>query len=100
MIFLHEDAAGNILLDIYVQPKSSANQVCGIHGDYLKIKLTAPPVDDKANDMLIIFLARLFKVPRNCLKIARGKQSRRKRVIISGAKLDYKKLAAVVHKSL
>ena len=76
---IHE---GTLTLSIYVQPKSSKNMIVGPHGDSLKIKLTAPPVDGAANKMCVDFLAKLFKVPKSSIEIISGHTSRNKRLQI------------------
>jgi hypothetical protein len=58
--------------------------VAGRHGDALKIRLAAPPVDGAANDELIRFLAERLSVPRSAVTIAAGHTSRRKTVRIAG----------------
>ena len=73
----------HITLNIMVQPRSSRNQVAGIHADALKIKLTAPPVDGEANKRLIKYLAKLLKLPKSSLTIIRGETSRTKCISIS-----------------
>ena len=60
------------LLKCWIQPRSSRNAVIGIHGDALKIALTAPPVDGKANKELLKFLAKYFKLPKGGIQIATG----------------------------
>ena len=71
-----------ILLKIFVQPRSSKNMIIGLHGDALKIKLTAPPVDGAANKMSIQYLAKIFKIPKSSLNIISGQTSRKKTVLI------------------
>jgi hypothetical protein len=84
MIFLRTDQKGSVLLNVYVQPKASFNQICGIYGEALRVRITAPPVDDKANAMLVRFFAKLFKIPKASVTIAQGKQSRAKKIAIQG----------------
>lgn len=73
-----------MLIDVIIQPKASRNEIVGMHGDALKIKLTAPPVDGKANAALIAFLAKKLGVPKSTVTIVRGKTSRIKTVAING----------------
>lgn len=73
---------GSLLLRLYIQPKSSRDQFCGCHGDALKVKITAPPVDGKANAHLISFLAKSFGVSRSQVTLVSGESSRAKRVKI------------------
>ena len=58
-----------LLLELYVQPKASKNMIAGQYGDYLKIAITAPPVEGKANNHLIKFLASYFKVPQKQISL-------------------------------
>jgi len=76
-VFLKESADG-ILLAIKLQPRSSANLIAGLHGDELKVKVTAPPVDSAANEELVAFLAKKLGCPRGAVEIARGETSRHK----------------------
>lgn len=73
---------GALLLHVRVQPRASRDEYCGIQGESLKIRLTAPPVDGKANAGLIAFLAKWFKVPKSGIRILSGETSREKRVCI------------------
>ncbi len=73
-----------IILKIYLQPKSSKNEVVGPYQDGMKIKVTAPPVEEKANEALIRFLAKKFGISSSCIEIIRGHHSREKTLRISG----------------
>ncbi len=68
----------------WIQPRSSRNAIVGVHGDAIKIALTAPPVDGKANKELLKFLAKYFKLPKNCVQIIVGESCRNKSILISG----------------
>ncbi len=72
------------LLKCWIQPRSSRNAVIGIHGDALKIALTAPPVDGKANKELLKFIAKYFKLSKSSVQIVSGDSSRSKMILISG----------------
>ncbi|WP_455204443.1 DUF167 family protein [Kaarinaea lacus] len=81
----------DLLLQILVQPKSSKDQIVGTYDDplkggQLKIKITAAPVDGKANQHLIKFLAKSFKVSKADIDIVSGETSRSKRVLIRDPK--------------
>lgn len=69
---------------IYVQPRASRTEVVGPHGDAIKIRLRAPPVDGAANGELVAFLAKRLGVRREDVRIIGGITQRRKRVAISG----------------
>jgi uncharacterized protein len=75
---------GTVCFAVRVQPRASRNEIVGEHQDALKIRLTAPPVDDRANDALRKLLAAHLKVPLAAVRIAAGERSRTKRVEIFG----------------
>jgi uncharacterized protein len=79
MSFLTKQGDGSLLLCIHVQPRASRVGLCGIHGDALKLAVTAPPVDGKANKEVVAFLAALLKIPKKEVVIISGLQSRTKR---------------------
>jgi uncharacterized protein len=83
MVPLNESAKG-ITFAIKVHPRARKNAVTGIVGDALKLALTAPPVEGKANQAVIEFFADLFEIPRSSVTIASGETSRNKVVRISG----------------
>jgi uncharacterized protein len=78
----------SILLKVYLQPKSSKNEVVGPYRDGIKVKVTAPPVEGKANEALIRFLAKGFGISPSCIEIIKGLHSREKTLRISGTILD------------
>ena len=65
-----------IVLALHVQPGAKRTEAAGTHGDSLKIRLAAPPVDGKANAELVRFLADAFDVPQRQITILRGETSR------------------------
>jgi uncharacterized protein (TIGR00251 family) len=69
---------------VRVQPRASRDEIVGEHQDGLKIRLTAPPVDDRANKALQKLLAARLNVPLAAVRIAAGERSRTKRVEILG----------------
>ena len=71
-----------LVLKIFVLPRSSKNMLAGRHGDALKIKLTAPPVEGAANKMCITFLARVLGLPKSALQIVSGHTGRTKLVLV------------------
>ena len=71
-----------IVLALHVQPGAKRTEAAGTHGDSLKIRLAAPPVDGKANAELVRFLADAFDVPQRQVTIVRGETSRQKSVRI------------------
>ena len=77
---------GDLLLNLYIQPKASRDQIVGLHGDELKVAITAPPIDGKANAHLSKYLAKAFKVPKSDVHILKGELGRHKQVRISAPK--------------
>ena len=71
-------------LSVRVQPRASRNEVAGLVGDTLKIKLTAPPVEGEANDACLSFLAKLLDLAPSRLAIIQGDRSRTKLIRITG----------------
>jgi uncharacterized protein (TIGR00251 family) len=72
----------DLILQIRVQPRASADAIAGVMGDCLKVRLTAPPVEGKANEHLIAYLARLFGVPKSRVILERGDSSKHKQLRI------------------
>jgi len=71
-----------LVLTLHVQPGAKRTEVAGVHGDALKVRLAAPPVDGKANAELLRFLADAFGVPLRQVALVRGETSRQKVVRI------------------
>ena len=71
-------------IKVYVQPRASKSGVTGMHGDSIRIRLAAPPVDNAANEALIDLVARLLGIARRCVRVVAGHTSRRKVVEIDG----------------
>ncbi|SFN92866.1 hypothetical protein SAMN05660284_02545 [Formivibrio citricus] len=78
--------AERITLHLHVQPGAKKTEVAGLHGDCLKIRLAAPPVDGKANECLLRALANWFDVPLRQVSLKSGETSRRKVVEICGSR--------------
>ncbi|MBF0099570.1 MAG: YggU family protein [Desulfobacterales bacterium] len=78
---IHRNKEG-LIIDVFVQPRSSKNEVVGKHGDALKIKFTAAPVDGKANAMCIEFLSEVLNTPKRSIEIISGLTTRKKRIRI------------------
>jgi len=79
MVWRREDGAA-LVLCLHVQPGAKRTQVAGTHGDALKIRLAAPPVDGRANAELLRYLADAFGVPLRQVTLVRGESSRQKTV--------------------
>lgn len=80
-----QDTKDGVILTVHVQPKTSTTECAGIHGDALKIRVAAPPVDGAANDELIRFLSRQLSILSTSVLIHAGAGGRHKRVLIKGA---------------
>ena len=76
------------VLVLHIQPRSARTEVVGRHGDAIKIRLHAAPVDGAANAELLRFLAERLGVPRSALRLVAGGSSRRKRVALTGGPAD------------
>lgn len=83
MIPVQQTPAG-ATFTVKVRPRAKKNAITGEVGDALKLDLTAPPVDGRANDACIDFFAKLLKVPRSSVTIAAGQSSRNKTIRICG----------------
>ncbi len=88
MIWYQKAADGSLVLNLHVQPGAKHSALAGLHGDALKIRLAAPPVEGRANAALIAFLAECLRVPKASVSLTVGASSRRKRVHILGAPDD------------
>ena len=87
MIPLQESADG-IRFAVKVHPRAKKNAITGELGDALKLSLTSPPVEGRANEACIEFFAKLLNVPRSSVTIASGQTSRQKFVGVSGLSAD------------
>ena len=84
---------GRITLTLHIQPGAKKTEVGGLHGDALKIRLAAPPVDGKANEALIKFVADTLGLPKSAVTIKSGQTSRRKALEVIGG--DARQIAAL-----
>lgn len=82
--YLTAQADGSVLLRIHVQPRAANNQVAGLQGEALKLRLSAPPVEGKANKAVLAYLAELLNVPKKALSLKSGQASRQKTIRITG----------------
>jgi uncharacterized protein len=89
MISLRETAAG-VSFKVRVQPRASRTAITGVLGDeILKIALAAPPVEGRANEALVRFLAEFFDVPPSAIEIVSGGQSRSKVLRVAGVSVAH-----------
>ena len=77
-----------LTIHIQAQPGAKRTEVVGLYGESIKVRLASPPVDGKANECLIEFLARRLGVRRGQISIARGMSSRRKSVYVAATGLQ------------
>ena|SRR4029077_2032926 len=77
-------AAGTVSFPVRVQPRASKNEIAGVMGGALKIRLQAPALENRANEALVEFLALLLKTPKAAVRILSGDRSRTKRIEIRG----------------
>jgi uncharacterized protein (TIGR00251 family) len=77
-------SASELIVEVYVQPGAKVSQVVGCHGERLKIKISSPPVDGKANQEVLEFFAKLFNLAKRDVELLSGDKSRNKRVLIRG----------------
>ena len=79
-----------LIINIKVEPRSSRSEIVGPYGDGIKVKLTSPPVDGKANKELVNLLAKELKIPKKDIEIISGQSSKNKVVRIIGlSRIDY-----------
>jgi uncharacterized protein (TIGR00251 family) len=84
-----QDSGGGVTFAVKVHPRAKKDAIAGELGDALKISLTAPPSEGKANDACIEFFAKLLKVPRSSVTIASGASSRNKVIRVAGVTAEY-----------
>jgi uncharacterized protein (TIGR00251 family) len=72
----------DLILRVRVQPKASRDEICDLQGEALKVRITAPPVDGKANAHLIKYLAKQFGVAKSAITLLSGETGRDKRLRI------------------
>jgi len=79
-----KNSSGGVTFAVKVHPRAKKNAITGTIGDALKVSLTAPPVDGKANVACMDFFAKLLNVPRSSVTIAAGQSSRNKVIRVAG----------------
>lgn len=81
------ETASGVQITVHAQPGAKKTQVAGLHGDAIKIRIHAPPVDGKANEELCRFLAETLGVAKNDVVLSRGEKSRSKTFEVRGVSL-------------
>jgi uncharacterized protein (TIGR00251 family) len=84
-----ERTKGGVRLRLRIQPKAARTELVGLHGDAIRIRLTAPPVDGAANEALLKFLADKLSVPLRAVRLTAGEASRSKVVTVTGIDLQH-----------
>jgi uncharacterized protein (TIGR00251 family) len=87
VIPIHQSSRA-VTFAVKVHPRAKKNAITGELGDALKLSLTSPPVEGRANEACIEFFAKLLKVPRSSVTIASGQTSRQKVIRVSGLSAD------------
>lgn len=97
MLSIKESPDG-IIFKAFIQPRSSKNVIAGLHGDALKIRITAPPVNDAANKMCVKFLSKTLRIPKSSIEIISGHTSRTKQILLhhKNAKVSKKRLKQLI----
>jgi uncharacterized protein (TIGR00251 family) len=82
------DSTGGAVFAVKLHPRAKKNAITGVVGDALKLAVTAPPIDGRANAACVECFANLFAVPRSSVTIASGETSRRKVIRVAGLSAD------------
>jgi len=80
--------ATGVRLRLRIQPRASREEIAGVAGDAIRVRLTAPPVDGAANEALVRFLAARLSVPRSAVELVSGRAGRTKLVAITGVSVE------------
>ncbi len=83
-----QESNGSVTFAVKVHPRARKNTITGELGNALKVSLTSPPVNGRANDACIDFFAKLLKVPRTSVTIASGQTSRAKVIRVAGLSVE------------
>ena len=79
-----QESPEGAILTVHVQPKATRTEYVGVHGDALKFRVAAPPVEGAANEALCAYLAERFGIPKSAVVVLAGQGSRKKRVLLKG----------------
>ncbi|MBI1175578.1 MAG: YggU family protein [Sideroxydans sp.] len=93
-VWYRRENDGGLLLVLHVQPGAKRSEVAGLHGEALKIRLAAPPIEGRANEALLRFIADSFGVPLRNVELRQGAQSRHKTIKVSGSQVEPESLLA------
>ena len=78
--YLHDEKTGAVLIDVHVVPNAARTQADGLHDGALRVRLHAPPVDGKANQALIVWLADVLGIAKSNITLVRGQTAKRKQL--------------------
>jgi uncharacterized protein (TIGR00251 family) len=93
----YQEKPDGLVLHVRVQPRASRNQLDGVVGERLRLRLTAPPVEGEANKACIEFLAGLFGVPKSHVSLVAGQKAREKSLHVQG---DAARLLAILNEAI
>lgn len=88
----YSKTANGYLIAVHAQPGAKKSEISGLHGDRLKVRIAAPPLDGRANEALIAFLAERLGLPRARLRVTKGQQGRAKLVEVADPAVDPERL--------
>ena len=90
-----------IFLKVHINPNSKKDEIVGIYNDSLKLKISSPPINGKANKALIKFLSKYLNIPKTKIKIEKGEKSKDKLIVIENKREEIvKKLQEVANANL
>lgn len=82
MLAFVQSAKEGTILCVRVQPRASRDEIVGATGDYVRLRVKAPPVEGAANEACVRFLSELFAIPKRDVQVVSGAKSRRKRILL------------------
>ncbi len=85
--FLKETPEG-VVIAVRIIPNSAKNSVLGYSEEYLKLKISSPPIENKANKKLTEYLSDIFKIPKSKVRFISGEKSKIKRLLLSGLTIE------------
>lgn len=88
MTWFSGDDGEGVTFAVHVQPRAAKNEVVGLHGDAVKVRLTAPPAEGAANELLLRFLAETLRIARGRVSLVSGRTSREKKVRVVGLRRE------------
>jgi uncharacterized protein (TIGR00251 family) len=79
---------GGVRIQLHVQPGASTSEVVGLHGDRIRLRIHSPPIDGRANEAVLKWIAARLGVPRRAVTLVRGEKSRQKTVEVAGMRAE------------